>query len=111
VPGFNLVAYPKGDPRARYLLEVAGGIASPASSFQRVAALLQEARESFDLAPGLEVGLVGLALALELPRRSASALWTIGGCAGWTAHVIEQRMAGFMLHRRAKYISPQVSPP
>ena len=107
VPGFNLVVYPKGDPRAHFLLKLAGDVATtPQSPFRRLDGLLREARDSFDLAPSIEVGLIGLALALGLPRRAASALWTVGRCAGWTAHVIEQRMAGFMLRPRAKYVSP-----
>jgi len=103
VPGFNLVAYPKGDPRARFLLELSATVAPAGSPFRRLDGLLAEAREAFDLQPSIEVGLIGLALALGLPPRGASALWTIGRCAGWTAHVIEQRLAGFMLRPRAKY--------
>ncbi|GAA4355968.1 citrate synthase [Variovorax defluvii] len=107
VPGFNLIAYPKGDPRARFLLELASQLPGAAkTSYGRLEPLLKEAETSFDLKPSIEVGLIGLAMALKLPPRGASALWTIGRCAGWTAHVVEQRLAGFMLRPRAKYVPP-----
>ena len=105
LPGFNLVAYPKGDPRARYLLTLAAGFRGQTAAFKRLDALLREAESAFDLVPSIEVGLVGLAIALGLTRRSASAIWAIGRSAGWVAHVIEQRLAGFMLRPRAKYVS------
>jgi len=57
------------------------------------------------LRPSIEVGLVALSAALGLPERSASALWTLGRTAGWIAHVMEQRLAGFVLRPRAKYVS------
>ncbi len=106
VPGFNLVAYPKGDPRARFLLQMAASSGAMRPSFKRFANLLSEAEKSFDLHPSIEVGLVGLCMSMGLPRRSATALWAIGRCAGWVAHVVEQRQAGFMLRPRAKYVSP-----
>jgi citrate synthase len=105
LPGFNLVAYPKGDPRARFLLNLAAGFSGQTAAFKRLDALLREAESAFELLPSIEVGLVGLSIALGLPRHSASAIWAIGRSAGWVAHVIEQRLAGFMLRPRAKYVS------
>lgn len=104
VPGFNLVAYPKGDPRALCLLDIASQHASRSPAFAQLETLLREAEERFDLRPSIEVGLIGLAMALQLPRRAASAVWAIGRSAGWVAHVVEQRLAGFMLRPRAKYV-------
>jgi citrate synthase len=107
VPGFNPVPYPKGDPRATFLLQLAAALPGAARTpFGRFETLLRDAHAAFDLQPSIEVGLVGLAMALRLPRRAASALWTIGRCGGWTAHVVEQRLAGFMLRPRARYVDP-----
>ena len=105
VPGFNLVAYPHGDPRATFLLELATAHATRSGAARRFSGLLVEARDSFDLRPSIEVGLVGLCHALDLPPKSAAAIWVIGRSAGWIAHVIEQRVAGFMIRPRAKYVN------
>lgn len=103
IPGYNLKAYPQGDPRARSLLELAEGFGPKG---RRVRELIGSVERDFDLRPGLEVGLIALAAALDLPPRSASAIWAIGRCAGWVAHVIEQRQQAFMVRPRARYVGP-----
>ena len=105
IPGFNLPVYPKGDPRARHLLQLAHSFASQNERAQLIYAFIEEAEQRLHLRPSIEVGLVALAAALGLPERSASALWTLGRTAGWIAHVMEQRLAGFVLRPRAKYVS------
>ncbi|UUX95285.1 citrate/2-methylcitrate synthase [Aquabacterium sp. J223] len=92
LPGFGSV----GDPRAKHLLGLAVDVAEPKtlSDLQ----LLTELMESEAGIPmSLELGLVALARALELPKRSASALWAIGRSVGWVAHVMEQRLTGQMI--------------
>lgn len=103
IPGYNIKAYPEGDPRARQLLELAAGLGPKGRQIGRLVAQVEEV---FDLRPSLEVGLVALAAALGLPAHSASAIWSLGRCAGWTAHVIEQRHAAFMVRPRARYVGP-----
>jgi citrate synthase len=56
--------------------------------------------------PSVDYGLVAVALALGLPPGSATALFVLGRAAGWVAHVLEQREAGFMLRPRARYVGP-----
>ncbi len=104
IPGYNLKAYPKGDPRARRLLALAASVGPKAEPIVR---LIESVEARFDLQPSLEVGLVALAVALQLPERSASALWALSRVAGWVAHVIEQRQAGFMVRPRARYTGPR----
>lgn len=103
IPGFNLPLYPRGDPRARYLLELARSIETRSARVRTIYAFIDEAEQRLGLRPSIEVGLVALAAALDLPERSASALWALGRSAGWIAHVIEQRLAGFVLRPRARY--------
>jgi len=105
VPGFNLPVYPKGDPRARHLLRLAQSLAPQSPRAQLIGTFIEEAEKRLHLRPSIEVGLVALTAALGLPERSASALWTLGRTVGWIAHVMEQRLAGFVLRPRAKYIS------
>ena len=103
IPGFNLPLYPKGDPRARYLLEIARLFDSRNRRAELIYSFIEEAEQSLRLRPSIEVGLVALSAALRLPERSAGALWALGRCAGWIAHVQEQRLAGFVLRPRARY--------
>lgn len=105
VPGFNLPVYPKGDPRARHLLRLAQSLASQSPRAQLIGAFIDEAEQRLHLRPSIEVGLVALTAALGMPERSASALWTLGRTVGWIAHVMEQRLAGFVLRPRARYVS------
>lgn len=101
--GASAHVYPKGDPRARFLLGVARGLASPTERAQRAARFAADAEERLALKPSIEVGLVALCSALDLPPRSAGAIWTVGRCAGWIAHVMEQRLAGYELRPRGRY--------
>lgn len=105
VPGFNLPVYPRGDPRARHLLQLARALAPQNDRAQLIYAFIEEAEQRLHLRPSIEVGLIAVAAALGLPERSASALWALGRTAGWIAHVMEQRLAGFVLRPRAKYVS------
>ncbi len=105
VPGFNLPVYPKGDPRARHLLALAQSLGGQSERAQLIGAFIEEAEERLHLRPSIEVGLVALTAALGMPERSASALWTLGRTVGWMAHVMEQRLAGFVLRPRARYAS------
>lgn len=105
VPGFALPLYAQDDPRARYLLERAHAIAPRCARAQLIDEFIKEAERRLHVRPSIEVGLVSLAAALQLPEHSASALWALGRTAGWIAHVMEQRLAGFVLRPRARYVS------
>lgn len=106
--GFNHPLYPRGDPRAWLLLELAGNAAQsrhPARSPARdLLWFLHEAAETHHTYPGIAVGLVALARALELPRGSATAIWTLGRTAGLVAHVLEQRLEGYLMRPRARFV-------
>ena len=106
VPGFNLPVYPKGDPRARHLLTMAQDFAKRGERAQLIYQFIEEAEGTLHLRPSIEVGLVALCAALNLPERSAGALWALGRTAGWIAHVMEQRLAGHLLRPRARYVAP-----
>lgn len=106
VPGFGHPLYPEGDPRGARLLEVAQRI--PGRS--RVLRVLLSVVSAMELVarerPTVDVGLVALSAALGLPRGAPLAIFACGRVAGWIAHALEQRAAGFLLRPRARYVEP-----
>lgn len=106
IPGFGHPLYPTGDPRALPLLALAGRLA-PRS--RRVATLLSVCRvmaQSRRGLPNVDLALVAMCDALHAPRGSASTVFVLGRTAGWVAHALEQRTAGFLLRPRARYVGP-----
>lgn len=54
--------------------------------------------------PTSDVGLVALASALGLDSGAPLAIFAAGRIAGWIAHALEQRAAGYLLRPRARYV-------
>jgi citrate synthase len=67
-------------------------------------AVIDAAGQQFGTQPSIELGLVVLSRALQLPNRTACGLFALGRSAGWVAHVLEQRLAGFLIRPRAKFV-------
>jgi citrate synthase len=103
LPGFGHPLYPDGDPRAPPLLATARVLAPQAT--RTLDAVVREGRRLLGLEPNLDTGLVAIAHATGLSG-SASAIFALGRCAGWVAHILEQREAGFLLRPRARYVGP-----
>jgi len=101
-PGFGHMLYPHGDPRGAPLLEFAR-----TSNARRARTLLAIA-DATDAHPSVDVGLAATAAALGLQPQAASALFAVARSAGWLAHVLEQRAAGYMLRPRARYTGVQI---
>ncbi len=104
VPGFGHPLYPKGDPRGAHLLELARAQGARSVAARTAFALLDAMAAGGHPAPTLDVGLVTLCQCLGLPRGSAASLFALGRSAGWVAHVLEQRAAGYLLRPRARYV-------
>ena len=102
VPGFAHPLYPQGDPRARYMINLARGMRG-ARRQQHVFDFLERVRR-MELLPRQELGTVILSRAIGFPRRSASAISTLARVAGWVAHVLEQRLDTHLLRPRAKFV-------
>jgi citrate synthase len=59
--------------------------------------------------PSVDVGLAAVVAALGLPASSASGLFALARSAGWLAHALEQRAAGFLLRPRARYVGMPIA--
>lgn len=109
IPGFGHSLYPQGDPRALALIEAALTLSSRSVALKTALSLVEAMGDSGRGLPTLDLGLVAVAAALGLPPGSAAALFAVGRSAGWIAHVLEQRAAGFLLRPRARYTGPAIT--
>lgn len=104
VPGFDHPLYPKGDPRAAVLLDIARARSDGSRELRAIFGFLDDIRASAGLLPRQELAVVVLCRALGLPRQAAAALFALGRTAGWVAHVQEQRAGGTLLRPRAQFV-------
>ena len=104
LPGFGHRLYPTGDPRGRYLMDLVLTQLPDAPVSATLNELAGEIERSFGLHPTLDLGLVALSLALELPSGSALTLFALGRLAGWVGHIMEQYETGQMIRPRARYL-------
>jgi len=104
IEGFAHPIYaPHSDPRGARLLELAGRLRGDRAEVQSVVALVDAMQQGGFGGPSIDVGLVAVARALELPAGSATALFALGRTVGWVAHALEQYDAGFLVRPRARY--------
>ncbi len=103
LPGFNHPHYPNGDPRARVLIELAIMTGGSRRVVGNMLMSLRRLEEECGARPGVECGLVLLCRALGMPNQSAAGVYALGRTAGWVAHILEQRLAGFVIRPRAKF--------
>jgi citrate synthase len=96
--GFGPPLYPHGDPRATPL--IAAARAMPSKRARKLLAII----DGNPLHPNVDVGLAALVAALDLPPWAGSGLFAVARSAGWLAHILEQRAAGYLLRPRARYI-------
>ena len=104
IPGFGHPLYPAADPRAEALLASAMTLGKRNERVSVLCELVKAMRSLRREPPSCDVGLVALASALRLPPGSATALFALARTAGWIAHAMEQRAAGFLLRPRARYV-------
>jgi citrate synthase len=105
VPGFAHPLYPKGDPRAAYLLRLASARARPSVRLREFLAFINTARNEFNLLPQVELVVTALCNEMGLPRESGGALFAVARSAGWVAHILEQRLSSVLLRPRAKFVN------
>lgn len=106
-PGFGHQLYPDGDPRAAPLLAHASRLVETTRVPKRARTIL--AITSHAKYPSVDVGLAALVAALGAQPSAGTGLFALARSAGWLAHVIEQRAAGFLLRPRARYTGVPVT--
>jgi citrate synthase len=106
VPGFGHPLYRGSDPRGPPLLQAARSLAPRSPGVRMMLALADQMRELGHGGPSVDLGLVALTAALQLPPGTAVGLFALGRTAGWIAHALEQRAAGYLLRPRARYVGP-----
>ncbi|MCZ7562452.1 MAG: hypothetical protein M5U08_00515 [Burkholderiales bacterium] len=109
LPGFNHPLYPRGDPRAELMIELARAVARGQQQRAMLEAI-DRLKEELDQWPTIEGGLVALCRGIGAPDGTAAGLFAFGRVAGWIAHVLEQRLQGFMIRPRAKFVGSAVAP-
>lgn len=102
-PGFGHQLYPEGDPRAHPLLAQAARLATTKRA-RTILAIAEHAKY-----PTVDVGLAAMVAALGAQSAAGSGLFALARSAGWLAHVVEQRAAGFLLRPRARYTGVPVT--
>jgi citrate synthase len=103
IPGFGHVAYSGPDPRCAPLLAAARAIAPRSNGVRTIDALIAAMAAADRSAPNVDTAIVALASALRMPMDAMPGLFAIARTAGWTAHVLEQYDAGFLIRPRARY--------
>lgn len=107
IPGFGHPLYPAGDPRGALLLGEAARLAPRNRQVAAMLAIARAVKRAHRHGPNIDFGMVAVAHALRLRAGAAAGLFALGRTAGWIAHALEQREAGFMLRPRARYVPPK----
>lgn len=107
IPGFGHSLYPKGDPRAAILINLAQESAPSSLAIEIQESIAKEMLSLTGELPNLDTGLATLSQALNLPTGAAITLFAIGRTAGWIGHAIEEYENNRLIRPRAKYIGLQ----
>ena len=105
MPGFGHPLYPKGDPRAALLLELAEQSGNSAA-WRPFRNLVNAGTELLQEEPNLDTGLAAVTRAYGLPEQAPLLLFALGRTIGWIAHAMEEYTSGHLIRPRARYVGP-----
>ncbi len=109
IPGFGHPLYPKGDPRARLLLDLVAEAFGEGTAVPIVQELMRVMAEATGHLPTIDLGLAALAVAADLPTGAPLALFALGRTAGWLGQAIEQYAEDQLIRPRARYVGKRPS--
>ncbi|MCS6900951.1 MAG: citrate/2-methylcitrate synthase, partial [Myxococcales bacterium] len=93
-------------PRARLLLGAVERLTGKSAALRTLLAIVKAMEDTDRGLPTVDTALVALALALGARPGTAAAFFALGRCAGWVAHVLEQRESTGLLQPRVRYVGP-----
>jgi citrate synthase len=89
-PGFGHPLYPKGDPRARALLDELRRAVRSRRGMGPVESVLAAAQQRAEVAPNVDFALGALGHVAGMAPESGEVIFTVARMAGWVAHAIEE---------------------
>ncbi|MCP5099326.1 MAG: MerR family transcriptional regulator [Chloroflexi bacterium] len=104
IPGFGHPLYPNGDPRGRALLDRITAVYPNSPATELVRAVETAVLDSVGFLPTIDLGLVALARAANLPDGAGLTLFALGRTAGWIGHTVEQYKQNQLIRPRARYV-------
>ncbi len=107
IPGFGHPLYPAGDPRGRLLLDLVADAFAGETAVAVVQELINVMAEATGQRPTVDLGLVALAHAANLPSGAPLTLFALGRTAGWLGQAIEQYQEAQLIRPRARYVGIQ----
>jgi citrate synthase len=106
IPGFRQPLYPAGDPRAAALIAASARVGRKSARARALATIISTLAENGFGYPTIDVGIISATYSLGMGAGAPSAIFAVGRSAGWIAHVMEQRAAGYVLRPRARFVGP-----
>jgi len=113
--GFGHRVYRGNDPRAaamrtalQHMGPAAGRLAFAAQVEARVAAVMERVKPGRRQPANVEIMAALLLDAVGIPREAFTAVFSIGRCASWIAHALEQQRTGRMFRPESRYVGPPV---
>lgn len=113
IMGFGHRVYKQGDPRAAYLKELCGQLATQTGNeeLEAIADVMEQVIwQEKKLPPNLDWPAARLYHYIGLPVELYTPLFVLSRTAGWSAHVIEQHDNNRLIRPRARYIGPAPRP-
>lgn len=112
--GFGHRIYKVRDPRADVLKAVAASLPRSAGRLEfaaeverRAIAALRRRKPGQRLDTNVEFYTALVLEAIGVPREAFTALFAVGRCAGWCAHVFEQEKSGRIIRPQSNYVGPR----
>ncbi|MEJ2748843.1 MAG: citrate synthase, partial [Anaerolineae bacterium] len=103
IPGFGHPLYPEGDPRGRALLEKVTAVYPDSPAVILANSVITAVADIIGDLPTIDLALVTLARAAQLPTGSPLTLFALGRTAGWIGQALEQYRSNQLIRPRAKY--------
>ncbi len=104
LPGFGHPLYSEEDPRAKRIFHILEASLSGSAAVTLFKELRIFGKEELNRMPNIDLALGILSMALSLPDDAPVQIATIGRCAGWIGHSLEQRDSDQLIRPRARYV-------